>query len=51
MKILFQFQIIFRIRENEMFIDLLSESCDSRNLARKGGISLLGDEDEPVFQG
>ena len=23
----------------------------SRNLARKGGISLLGNEDEPIFRG
>ena len=28
-----------------MFMDLLSESCE------KGGISLLGNEDEPIFQG
>ena len=28
-----------------MFIDLLLESCE------EGGISLLGDEDEPTFRG
>ena len=28
-----------------MFIDLLSESCE------EGGISLLGNEDEPIFRG
>ena len=28
-----------------MFIDLLSESC------KKGGISLLGNEEEPIFRG
>ena len=28
-----------------MFIDLLSESCE------EGEISLLGNEDEPIFQG
>ena len=28
-----------------MFIDLLSESC------KEGGISLLGNEDEPTFRG
>ena len=28
-----------------MFIDLLSESCEER------GISLLGNEDEPIFRG
>ena len=28
-----------------MFIDF------SRNLARKGGLSLLGNEDEPIFRG
>ena len=27
-----------------------TETC-SRNLARKGGISLLGNEDEPIFRG
>ena len=29
-KVLFQFHIIFRIRQNKMFIDLLSESCEER---------------------
>ena len=29
-----------------MFIDLLSESCE-----KGGGISPLGNEDEPIFQG
>ena len=28
-----------------MFIDLLSESCE------EGGISLLGNKDEPIFRG
>ena len=28
-----------------MFTDLLSESCE------EGGISLLGNEDEPIFRG
>ena len=28
-----------------MFIDLLSESCE------EGGISLLGNEDKPIFRG
>ena len=35
-----------------MFIDLLSESCDKGAGGGGGGrISLLGDEDEPIFRG
>ena len=34
-----------------MFIDLFSESCEEGGRRGGGGISLLGNEDEPIFRG
>ena len=34
-----------------MFADLLSESCEEWGGGGGGGISLLGNEDKPIFPG
>ena len=50
MNILFQFHIIF-FEIDEMFMDLLSESSEEGSGGGGGAISLLGNEDEPIFRG
>ena len=47
-KVMFNFVLLFEI--DKMFIDLLSESCEE-GLGGGGGISPLGNEDEPIFRG